>query len=637
MSASVPDLVKDLALPRKRTMPLVPQPFSRVRERDQLSVKAKLCLRFLPVIRASKYQSTLSAQQVEIIKQRASKLYRRANNMKLQESSEFSWEVCAWHDVFGLILDDEWFKMDKRKYKFVEEDADKKKIVKARIPDATFGLTTYDPRALYVSRDFLAAGHQADYSNKQPDDRLSQHRLKSMTNNTSCSLVVDGVWGDADLVFPFAVYEAKKRTTDHQEAKQQIQHACQIYLSMLDDLARNPDNVAEYQSIKSPHSQMFAFASHGSQWAVYVAWTSKETCNIELLWTGDVASLTNASDLICIVDQIHDYAVKHHRPYVLDHLAPWLTWSEKRRDNVTLIECLRSKQRNWWCLEYNMSLIRKNKLRQARERRKKARDASTKKRIVTVQQKDDQKIQQKVQQNNQQKTQQNSQQNDQQKVQQKVQPNDQQKVQQKVQQTNQQKIQQNNQQKTQQNDQQKIQQNSQPKTQQKTQQNDQQKIQQKIQQNSQPKTQQKTQQNDQQMIQLNDEQMFQLNNEQMIQLNDEEIIQLNDEEMIQLNDEQMIQLNDEQMIQLNDEQMIQLETMQNSLRDILQGIVQKIQQNDQQKIQLNDQQMIQQKALQKTQQKIQQNIQQNDQQKIQQNDQQKSQEKRKPEYIVIDI
>lgn len=439
MSASVPDLVKDLALPRKRTMPLVPQPFSRVRERDQLSVKAKLCLRFLPVIRASKYQSTLSAQQVEIIKQRASKLYRRANNMKLQESSEFSWEVCAWHDVFGLILDDEWFKMDKRKYKFVEEDADKKKIVKARIPDATFGLTTYDPRALYVSRDFLAAGHQADYSNKQPDDRLSQHRLKSMTNNTSCSLVVDGVWGDADLVFPFAVYEAKKRTTDHQEAKQQIQHACQIYLSMLDDLARNPDNVAEYQSIKSPHSQMFAFASHGSQWAVYVAWTSKETCNIELLWTGDVASLTNASDLICIVDQIHDYAVKHHRPYVLDHLAPWLTWSEKRRDNVTLIECLRSKQRNWWCLEYNMSLIRKNKLRQARERRKKARDASTKKRIVTVQQKDDQKIQQKVQQNNQQKTQQNSQQNDQQKVQQKVQPNDQQKVQQKVQQTNQQK------------------------------------------------------------------------------------------------------------------------------------------------------------------------------------------------------
>ncbi|PTB49435.1 hypothetical protein M431DRAFT_10020 [Trichoderma harzianum CBS 226.95] len=506
-------------------MPLVPQPFSRVRERDQLSVKAKLCLRFLPVIRTSNYQSTLSAQQVEIIKQRASKLHRRANNMKLQESSEFSWEVCAWHDVFGLILDDEWFKMDKRKYKFVEEDADKKKIVKARIPDATFGLTTYDPRALYVSRDFLDAGHQADYSNKQPDDRLSQHRLKSMTNNTSCSLVVDGVWGDADLVFPFAVYEAKKRTTDHQEAKQQIQHACQIYLSMLDDLARNPDNVAEYQSIKSPHSQMFAFASHGSQWAVYVAWTSKETCNIELLWTGDVASLTNASDLICIVDQIHDYAVKHHRPYVLDHLAPWLTWSEKRRDNVTLIECLKSKQRNWWCLEYDMSLIRKSKLRQARERRKKARDASTKKRIVTVQRKDDQKIQQKVQQNDQQKTQQNSQQNDQQKVQQKLQPNDQQKVQQKVQQNNQQKVQQKVQpndqqkvlQKVQQNNQQKIQQNSQPKTQQETLQNSLQNMQ-----NSLQKILQKYQQNDQQKTQQNIQQKFQQMNQQKTQQNDQQ-------------------------------------------------------------------------------------------------------------------
>ncbi|KAL7935576.1 hypothetical protein V8C35DRAFT_297711 [Trichoderma chlorosporum] len=72
----------------------------------------------------------------------------------------------------------------------------------------------------------MAAIHDAEYNNREPGDRLSQHRLKSMTRNPNCSLVVDGVWGNADIVFPFAVYEAKKKASDYQNAKQQIQHAC---------------------------------------------------------------------------------------------------------------------------------------------------------------------------------------------------------------------------------------------------------------------------------------------------------------------------------------------------------------------------------------------------------------------------
>lgn len=92
-------------------MPLVPQLFSNLRERDSLTTKAKLCLRFYPVVRTSRYQKTLSSRQMDIINQRASKLCRSVQSMKGQEFSEFSWEVSAWQYVFGLIREDEWLKM----------------------------------------------------------------------------------------------------------------------------------------------------------------------------------------------------------------------------------------------------------------------------------------------------------------------------------------------------------------------------------------------------------------------------------------------------------------------------------------------------------------------------------------------
>ncbi|KAL7946740.1 hypothetical protein V8C42DRAFT_318683 [Trichoderma barbatum] len=350
-------------------MPLVPEPFDRLKERDSLSQIAKQRLRFYPVVDIAAYKKELRTEQIQTLGQRASRLCRRAKSMRSQESSKFSWEVCAWHDVFGLILDDEWFTMDKRKYKFVEKDADGAKIVKKRIPDATFGLTTYDSSALQLNEEFTAAGFQADYSNKQPDDLLSQDRLRSMMHNPMCSLVVDGAWGEANIAFPFAVYEAKKRIEDYGEARRQIQHACQIYLSMLDDLARKPDDVSRYQTKKSPPCQMFAFVSHGSRWEVYVAWSSFETCNIESLWHGDVTSPTSALNLICIVDQIHDYAVKHHRPTVLNHLSTWLTWSEKleHRDGPAR---LTTSQPNWWCLESDMSRFRRKRIQERRNRKR---------------------------------------------------------------------------------------------------------------------------------------------------------------------------------------------------------------------------------------------------------------------------
>lgn len=43
-----------------------------------------------------------------------------------------------------------------------------------------------------------------------------------MMNNPACGLIVDGVWGKADIIFPFAVYEAKKRAVKYKEAENQI-------------------------------------------------------------------------------------------------------------------------------------------------------------------------------------------------------------------------------------------------------------------------------------------------------------------------------------------------------------------------------------------------------------------------------
>ena len=97
-------------------------------------------------------------------------------------------------------------------------------------------------------------------------------------HNRECGLIVDGIWGESNLIFPFAVYEAKKCAATWEQAEGQIHHACQTYLAMLDDLARDPTDVARYQSERSPRYQLFAFTSCGSYWKVYIAWHIEDGC-----------------------------------------------------------------------------------------------------------------------------------------------------------------------------------------------------------------------------------------------------------------------------------------------------------------------------------------------------------------------
>jgi hypothetical protein len=60
---------------------------------------------------------------------------------------------------------------------------------------------------------------------------------------------------------------------------------------------------------------------------------------VETIWRGDVKQSNCAFDLICIVDQIQDYAANTHRPFVMKHLEAWHARHER------LLEPVRSPRR----------------------------------------------------------------------------------------------------------------------------------------------------------------------------------------------------------------------------------------------------------------------------------------------------
>ncbi|KAI0154184.1 hypothetical protein GGR57DRAFT_467495 [Xylariaceae sp. FL1272] len=318
----------ELSEPRNRTMPLVPELFKEVwfcKQAMFLGAQpvAEQSCRFCPNLNFVEYREPLSDEKKDSLDERTRRLQKRAQCNQLYQSSEFGWEVTAWHDVFGAILYDESMRMDKRPYEYVERDEKEATVVKQRIPDATLGLRTYDDYDMKHGYRCDDVDCKIDHSPMQPDRMLQRDDLSAMMHDATCGLVVDGVWGKTSLVFPFAVYEAKKRSTSDEEAERQIYHACRTYLAMLDDLARNPNNVAQYQTNESSEYQLFAFTSCGSSWQAFMAWKQFDACLIETIWKGDIRYFKPAFELICIVDQIHDYATRHHRPFVIKHLAAW--------------------------------------------------------------------------------------------------------------------------------------------------------------------------------------------------------------------------------------------------------------------------------------------------------------------------
>jgi hypothetical protein len=133
-------------------------------------------------------------------------------------------------------------------------------VVVKRTPDATFGLATFSEN----QRDFPGW-----------TDEFSRERLEKLLLHRKCGLIADPKWGKKDLVFPFAVYEAKGWSGDCREARRQACYAAANYLDMLDDLARKPgpvESAKPYQTKTSHQYQVFVLTSFGAHWHILVGY-----------------------------------------------------------------------------------------------------------------------------------------------------------------------------------------------------------------------------------------------------------------------------------------------------------------------------------------------------------------------------
>jgi hypothetical protein len=62
---------------------------------------------FIPDLDVTKYMETLSKYRKTKFRNRAKDLAWGALNVKLSSVSEYYWEASAWHDVFGMIRNDD--------------------------------------------------------------------------------------------------------------------------------------------------------------------------------------------------------------------------------------------------------------------------------------------------------------------------------------------------------------------------------------------------------------------------------------------------------------------------------------------------------------------------------------------------
>ncbi|VUC32087.1 unnamed protein product [Clonostachys rosea] len=264
---------------------------------------------------------------------RAKTFLRHALDNGQWRKSEYAWEADAWNDVFGQMRNDPTISADKHEYYTMRSathpvsclSMEQSKFI-TRIPDATFGLATFQPK---------------HYQNAIASYDLDARRLQALALHRNCGLLSDPRWGDSDLVFPFAVYEAKGWGGDPREARRQACSAAAAYLDLLDALARHPGREGKrdgaYQTTEGRSSQVFALTSFGAHWHVLVGYRrprlvreyakragmSQNVYVFQRIWSGRISSERKAWELLSIVDQIHEWGVTVHRDFVIRHLKPW--------------------------------------------------------------------------------------------------------------------------------------------------------------------------------------------------------------------------------------------------------------------------------------------------------------------------
>lgn len=163
---------------------------------------------------------------------------------------------------------------DKREYNYkattldnvqTEKSRDTKLIYMGkRIPDITFGLSVYE------------TGDPEDEGVDERERKIRRSLQKTQLRENiweldGLSLVTDPKWGQHTLLFPFAVYEAKRDRNSEVQVKLQLKLAFNTYLRMLDNLVRQPGK-KEYQTSESRIFPLFGFTSSGSMWKMYIGY-----------------------------------------------------------------------------------------------------------------------------------------------------------------------------------------------------------------------------------------------------------------------------------------------------------------------------------------------------------------------------
>ena len=97
--------------------------------------------------------------------------------------------------------------------------------------------------------------------------------------NSECELISDPQLGNSNLVFPFAVYEAKGWSGDARDARHQACSAAAVYLDMLHNLGRwprqnelMPDFEHQIYQSTGDKAQVFVFTSFGAHWHILVGY-----------------------------------------------------------------------------------------------------------------------------------------------------------------------------------------------------------------------------------------------------------------------------------------------------------------------------------------------------------------------------
>jgi hypothetical protein len=159
---------------------------------------------------------------------------------------------------------------DKTPYQYKYTDPDTLTVtIRKRYPDITFGLATCYNVAVQHQIKERNGEITCDLVHDEVHPTLTKERIFKQLFHRRCGLVVDPRWGAVDLIFPWALFEAKKASQPLDDAERQLCEGASIYLAMLDDLARDPKSPDRYQEGGADGPQLFGFASSGQLFWIY--------------------------------------------------------------------------------------------------------------------------------------------------------------------------------------------------------------------------------------------------------------------------------------------------------------------------------------------------------------------------------